>query len=152
VCARLENVDPRIEVIDGNAFAGNAAAGEGELARAEVALVGYSVTHGLPERAPRLRWVHHTQAGISNLHGTDIWASPVLLTSRRGAVATPAIAEYVIAAAYHFGRGLHEAMRQMAVGSCYPPTASRRRPRRLRGASWKAAHHGGSSWSTRRWF
>jgi phosphoglycerate dehydrogenase-like enzyme len=38
------------------------------------------------------------------------------LTSSRGAVAATAIAEYVLAAAAHFARGLHEATRQKAAG------------------------------------
>jgi len=57
-----------------------------------------------------------TQAGVSNLHGTDLWDSPVILTSSRGAVAATGIAEYVIAGAYYFARGLHEATRQKAAG------------------------------------
>ena len=57
---------------------------------------------------------HRTQAGVSNLAGTDLWASQVTLTSSRGAVAATAIAEYALAAAAHFARGLHEAARQKA--------------------------------------
>ena len=33
--------------------------------------------------APRLRWAHHTQAGVSNLHRSDLWSSDVVLTSGR---------------------------------------------------------------------
>ena len=40
----------------------------------------------------------------------------VTLTSSRGAVAAAAIAEYALAAAAHFARGLHEAARQKAAG------------------------------------
>ena len=61
-------------------------------------------------------WAHHTQAGVSNLAGTDLWDSQVTLTSSRGAVAATAIAEYALAAAAYFARGLHEAARQKAAG------------------------------------
>ena len=61
--------------------------------------------------SPRLVWAHHTQAGVWNLAGTDLWGSQVTLTSSRGAVAATAIAEYALAAAAHFARGLHEAAR-----------------------------------------
>lgn len=123
-------VDPRIDVLDGNAaFAaeraelagGSAAAPRGGpstterdalLAHAEVLLVGFPVPQGIARRAPSLRWVHHTQAGVSNLLGSDLWNAPVLLTSSRGAVATTAIAEYAIAGVLSFARGITLAARQ----------------------------------------
>jgi glyoxylate/hydroxypyruvate reductase A len=122
------NVDPRVRVFDAN-FAspgrragsgGPAAPGSGPLtailAQAEVLLVGFPVPEGLAARSPRLVWAHHTQAGVSNLAGTDLWGSELTLTSSRGAVAATAIAEYALAAAAHFARGLHEAARQKAAG------------------------------------
>jgi phosphoglycerate dehydrogenase-like enzyme len=81
-----------------------------------VLLVGYPVPEVLAARAPRLAWAHHTQAGVSNLAGTDLWGSDATLTSSRGAVAATAIAEYVLAAVAHFARGLHEATQQKAAG------------------------------------
>jgi phosphoglycerate dehydrogenase-like enzyme len=124
----VSDVDPRVRVFDANfAVAGRgmgsggaAAPGSGLpatiLAQAEVLLVGYPVPEGLAAAAPRLVWAHHTQAGVSNLAGTDLWRSEVTLTSSRGAVAATAIAEYALAAAAHFARGLHEATRQKADG------------------------------------
>jgi phosphoglycerate dehydrogenase-like enzyme len=112
----LTGVDPRLEVLDGNALAQDIDGGKPLLERADVILLGYPVPDGIVERAPQLRWVQHTQAGVSNLHGTDLWDSPVTLTSSRGAVAATGIAEYVIAGAYHFARGLGEATRQKAAG------------------------------------
>jgi phosphoglycerate dehydrogenase-like enzyme len=112
----LTDVDPRLEVLDGNALAQDIDGGEPLLEEAEIVLLGYPVPHGIIERAPHLRWVQHTQAGVSNLHGTDLWDSQVMLTSSRGAVAATGIAEYVIAGAYYFARGLHEATRQKAAG------------------------------------
>lgn len=102
----VAEVDPRVRLLEG----------EAGLGEAEVLLVGYPVAPDLAARAPRLAWVHHTQAGVSNLHGTDLWRSEVTLTSSRGSVAPTGIAEYVLAAAFHFLRGLHEAGRQKAAG------------------------------------
>ena len=123
----VSGVDPRVRVFDANFAAsghrprpGGAAASGSDLAdilaQAEVLLVGYPVPEGLAAMSPRLVWAHHTQAGVSNLAGTDLWDSEVTLTSSRGAVAATAIAEYALAAAAHFARGLHEGARQKAAG------------------------------------
>ena len=123
----VTDVDPRVRVFDANfaapghrAGSGVPAAGSGLLAailaQAEVLLVGYPVPEDLAARSPRLVWAHHTQAGVSNLAGTDLWGSDVILTSSRGAVAATAIAEYALAAAAYFARGLHDAARQKAAG------------------------------------
>lgn len=112
----IADVDPRVEVVDGNGLAHGVDSGERMLESADVILVGYPVPEGIAQRAPRLRWVQHTQAGVSNLHGTDLWDSSVILTSSRGAVAAMGIAEYVMAGVCHFARGLDEALRQKAVG------------------------------------
>ena len=128
----VSDVDARVRVFDASFAAPGRRAGPGGpaapgasgarsdwrtvLARAEVLLVGYPVPQGLAARSPRLVWAHHTQAGVSNLAGTDLWDSAVTLTSSRGAVAATAIAEYALAAAAHFARGLHEAARQKAAG------------------------------------
>lgn len=125
--------DPRVVVVDGNAaFAAEIAGTDsvgipgpvGEpgpesrrlLADAEVLVLGYPVPRSLIRYAPRLRWVHHTQAGASNLRGTDLWSSPVALTSSRGAVSARGIAEYAVAAAMFVARGLDEATRQKSAG------------------------------------
>jgi phosphoglycerate dehydrogenase-like enzyme len=69
-----------------------------------VLLVGYPVPEDLAARSPRLAWAHRTQAGVSNLAGTDLWGSKVTLTSSRGAVAATAIAEYALVQAVTTGR------------------------------------------------
>jgi phosphoglycerate dehydrogenase-like enzyme len=123
----VSDVDPRVRVFDANFAAPGRRAGSGGpaapgadlatiLAQAEVLLVGYPVPDDLAALSPRLVWAHHTQAGVSNLAGSDLWRSEVTLTSSRGAVAATAIAEYALAAAAHFARGLHEATRQKAAG------------------------------------
>jgi phosphoglycerate dehydrogenase-like enzyme len=124
----VSDVDPRVRAFDANfAAPGQSAGADGSaapgsdplatiLAQAEVLLVGFPVPEGLAARSPRLAWAHHTQAGVSNLAGTDLWGSEVTLTSSRGVVAATAIAEYALAAAAHFARSLHEATRQQAAG------------------------------------
>ena len=128
----VSDVDPRVRVFDANFaapgrragadVAGRDDPGPGSdalgtiLSQAEVLLVGYPVPAVLAALAPRLAWAHHTQAGVSNLVGTDLWRSAATLTSSRGVVAATAIAEYALAAAAHFARGLHEAARQKAAG------------------------------------
>lgn len=107
-------VDPRVRVIDANRAAGPEV--DAALAVADVLLVGFPVPPLDVGKAPNLVWVHHTQAGVSNLHDTDLWASGVTLTSSRGVMATGTIAEYVVAAAAFFARGLHEGMRQKHAG------------------------------------
>jgi D-2-hydroxyacid dehydrogenase (NADP+) len=106
--------DPRIRVIDANKADQeefDAALGEGD-----ILLFGYPVPSVVVGKAPHLVWAHHTQAGVSNLHGTDLWNSSVTLTSSRGVMAAGPIAEYVVAAAAFFARGLHEGMRQKQAG------------------------------------
>jgi phosphoglycerate dehydrogenase-like enzyme len=78
------------------------------LAEAEVVVMSFPVLPVVAARAPRLRWLHHTQAGVSNLWGSDVWTSDLVLTSGRGVVGTGPIAEYVIAGAMFFARGLHQ--------------------------------------------
>lgn len=107
-------VDPRIRVIDANASDAETLAAA--LGVADVFLVGYPVPAVVVAKAPRLTWAHHTQAGVSNLHSSDLWTSSVSLTSSRGVVAASAIAEFVLAAAAFFARGLHEGMRQKHAG------------------------------------
>ena len=153
----VSDVDPRVRVFDANFAAQGRRAGPGGsvaadpgllddmLAQAEVLLVGYPVPGGLAACCPRLAWAHHTQAGVSNLAGTDLWASAVTLTSSRGAMAATAIAEYALAAAAHFARGLHEATRRRPPGSS-PARAMRCSP--CAGRRWGSSALAASA---RRW-
>jgi phosphoglycerate dehydrogenase-like enzyme len=130
----VTDVDPRIDALDGNRVLSAELAEQGQragpvpadspskrerdrmLAGADVLLVGYPVPLRLADRATALRWVHHTQAGVSNLVRSDLWTSTVPLTSSRGAVAVNAIAEYIMAGVFHFARGLHAATRTPPEG------------------------------------
>jgi D-2-hydroxyacid dehydrogenase (NADP+) len=86
------------------------------LADADVVVVGAPVPARIAEFAPRLRWAHHTQAGVSNLHSSDLWTAPIRLTSSRGTVAPTAIAEYAIGGVFHFARGMYDGTRQKYAG------------------------------------
>jgi phosphoglycerate dehydrogenase-like enzyme len=122
-----------VDVVDGNAAFASEVYAEDSLGRppavevspaerdrllgdAEVLVVGYPVPRSLAGRAPRLRWAHHTQAGVSNLYRSDLWSSDVMLTSGRGVVSARAIAEYAVAAVMFAARGLDEANRQKRDG------------------------------------
>ena len=123
----VTDVDRRVRALDANGAVVDSRYGlpgqtltpgqvDDVLAVADVLLVGYPVPGGLAGRAPQLAWAHHTQAGVSNLVGSDLWTSPVTLTTSRGAVGATAIAEYVMAAASYFARGLQEGARQKRDG------------------------------------
>lgn len=117
----VAQVDQRVRVLDGNdAYLAELCRQAGSeqpsqrgagalLAQADVLLMGYPVLRSVVSRAPRLHWAHHTQAGVSNLWASDLWDSPVLLTSTRANVSATAIAEFAIAGALYFARGLFDA-------------------------------------------
>jgi phosphoglycerate dehydrogenase-like enzyme len=119
-------LEPRIRLIDGNdtfdAFNQSLRGGDKDataakrrdldalLAQAEVLCLSIPVLREIAGASPRLRWLHHTQAGVSNLWASDIWqAESVQLTSGRGHVRPTAMAEYVLAGALTFARGIHDA-------------------------------------------
>ncbi len=82
------------------------------LAEADVVLGGFPLLVDLVVRAPRLRWVHQTPAGASNLHRCDLWASDIPVSTSRGLGNTLAIAEFVVGSFLHFARGLDHAALQ----------------------------------------
>lgn len=83
---------------------------------AEIILGGWPYPLDLRARSPRLRWFHQRPAGASNLLRGDIWGSDVTVTTARGLGNTLPIAEYVIATALHFAKGLSNAERERARG------------------------------------
>jgi len=108
----LDEFGDQIEILDADR---GSAEVDAFLARAEVALLG-SVPHIVAARAPRLRWVHHPHAGVSNFLRSDLWTSDILLTSTRGDVGATAIAEYAIAGVFFFARGLDTAVEEKHAG------------------------------------
>ncbi len=91
------------------------------LATADVILTGFPVPVDLRARSPRLRWVHQTPAGASNLRRCDLWGSDVPVTTSRGLNNTLAIAEYVIASFLYFARDLHRADHDRQRGALHRP-------------------------------
>ncbi len=79
------------------------------LAEAEVILGGWPFPLDLRARAPQLKWLHQRQAGASNLLGSDLWGSDVVVTTSRGAANPLPIAEYAVAGILHFAMGLNRA-------------------------------------------
>lgn len=85
------------------------------LADAEIVLIGFPPLLDLRARTPRLRWVHQTPAGASNLLRSDLWGSDVAVTTSRGQDDTRRpYAEYVLGSLLHFARGLSRAYRDQA--------------------------------------
>ncbi len=150
----IEALDPRLRVLDGGAAylselrekgihsrrqlpEGTRPASKAErdrlLQSAEVVVMSHPVLPDLRARAPQLRWLHHVQAGVSNLWGTDIWDSDVTLTTARGAVGTTSIAEFIMAGVLYFARGLHDSAAAKAQGQLDRTTRQRMVP--VRGAT-----------------
>jgi D-2-hydroxyacid dehydrogenase (NADP+) len=80
------------------------------LCRADIIIAGFPFPLDLCARSPRLKWMHQTPAGASNLRRGDLWDSEVIVTTSRGYGETTAIAEYTIAGFLHFGKGFDRAI------------------------------------------
>ena len=138
VLARIAAVDPRVKVVDARGwFDGEIAETwprwtaqrylgrrvspppattrqqrDQVLATAQVILAGFPFPLDLRARAPRMRWLHQTPAGASNLTRGDLWGSDVLVTTSRGQEDTRRpYAEYVLGSLLHFARGFAHAYR-----------------------------------------
>ncbi len=139
--ARIEAVDPRIRLADaGGWFDGEIqetwtdfavarylmpnAKGAGTreerdrlLGEAEVIVGGWPFPRDLRARAARLKWFHQRQAGASNLLGSDLWGSNVVVTTSRGAANPLPIAEYAIAGILYFAMGFNRAAIDREAGA-----------------------------------
>ncbi len=165
VCAPLMGRDltpvrallPSIRLIDGNdvfdAFNQSLRQGDKDataakrreldalLVQADVLCLSIPVLREVVTQAPKMRWLHHTQAGVSNLWASDVWAAAdVVLTSGRGHVRPTAMAEYAIAGALDFARGLHDAYTDKPNGRL---DRSHYQPIRIEGATMGVIGLGG---------
>ncbi|MCZ6889805.1 MAG: NAD(P)-dependent oxidoreductase [Gammaproteobacteria bacterium] len=77
------------------------------LREAHVILLGLPYPIRLYSRTRDLQWVHHPNAGTSNLWESDFWGASVPVTSSRGSNYALPIAESVVAGALMLARGLH---------------------------------------------
>ena len=84
------------------------------LAAADIICLRFPFPLDLRSRAPRLKWLHQTPAGASNLRRGDIWGSDVLVTTSRGLNNAPPIAEYVLATIFMFAKSLPHAFHDQA--------------------------------------
>lgn len=106
---QIRAVDPRVRV---TATADRARA-NGMAKDAEV-IVGWLVPESVVERAPRLKWIHATAAGVDTLLFPAVMDGRVTLTSSVG-IHTTVLPEHVMAVVLAFARRLHVAVRnQMA--------------------------------------
>ena len=87
------------------------------LGEAEVIIGGWPFPLDMRARAPRLKWFHQRQAGASNLLGSDLWGSDVVVTTSRGAANSLPIAEYAVAGMLHFAMGFHRATTDRDAGA-----------------------------------
>jgi D-2-hydroxyacid dehydrogenase (NADP+) len=86
------------------------------LATAEVICIRFPFPLDLSARAPRLRWLHQTAAGASNLRLGDLWGRPITVTTSRGYNNVLPIAEYILATMLLFAKSLPQGFRDQARG------------------------------------
>ena len=79
------------------------------LAEAEVICIRFPFPLDLRARTPRLKWLHQTPAGASNLRMGDMWGSNVIVTTSRGLNNPLPIAEYVLSTIFLFAKSLPQA-------------------------------------------
>jgi phosphoglycerate dehydrogenase-like enzyme len=84
------------------------------LAQADVICIRFPFPLDLCARAPRLKWLHQTAAGASNLRIGDLWGSPITVTTSRGYNNVLPIAEYILATILLFAKSLPQAFHDQA--------------------------------------
>jgi phosphoglycerate dehydrogenase-like enzyme len=97
---------------------------------AEVIIGGWPFPLDMRARAPRLKWFHQRQAGASNLLGSDLWGSDVVVTTSRGVANSLPIAEYASAGIWRrrdWNRNRQALRRARHAGRRHPPSAAARR-------------------------
>lgn len=90
---------------------------EAFLRQTDVICVNFPFPTALVSRAPRLKWLHQTPAGASNLRVSDIWGSSVLVTTSRGYGSPTAHAEWVLATMLMFSKSMLQVMNDKQKGS-----------------------------------
>ena len=80
------------------------------LAEVEVICIRFPFPLDLRARTPRLKWLHQTPAGASNLRMGDMWGSEVVVTTSRGLNNPLPIAEYVLSTIFLFAKSLPQAL------------------------------------------
>lgn len=107
----IEQAAPGVKVSDASTLAFNELRGDKSrseefdalLAETEV-IYGLILPPGIVERAPKLKWLQTTSAGVDRLTQTDVWHSDVIITNASGIHATP-IGEFVLGTMLMFAKG-----------------------------------------------
>jgi phosphoglycerate dehydrogenase-like enzyme len=102
ILRRIRSVSPRIRVNDGSVLVFAELRGD-ESKKAELdalladteVIFGFVPPKNVMARAPKLKWMQATSAGVDRHQGTEIWKSNVILTGVSGIHATP-ISEFVL--------------------------------------------------------
>ncbi len=106
---QIRSIDPRVRV---TATADRTRANG--MARDAEVIVGWLIPESVIERAPKLKWIHATAAGVDTLLFPQVLDGRVTLTSSVG-IHTTVLPEHVMALVLAFARRLHVAVRnQMA--------------------------------------
>ncbi len=71
------------------------------------------------KRAPRVRWIHSSSAGLDTVLSPGVVASPAVLTNARG-VYSDALGEFAVAGMLFFAKGLRRMLRSQADGRWDP--------------------------------
>ncbi len=102
ILRRIRSVSPRIKVTDASTIVFAELRGDNShkkeldalLAETDI-LFGFVPPKNVISRAPKLKWMQVTSAGVDRHQGTEIWQSKVILTGVSGIHATP-ISEFVL--------------------------------------------------------
>lgn len=102
--AQLRSVDPRVRVVSATDLARAI-----ELAPQAEIMVGWNVPREAVQRAPKLRWIHSTAAGVDQLLHPEVLEREIVITSSSG-IHQPLV-EHVFAMVLALTRRLHIAIR-----------------------------------------
>lgn len=86
------------------------------LAEAEVVCIGFPFPTRLVSRAPKLKLVQQTPAGVSNLTHGDLWGTSVPVCSGRGVASPGPIAEWALAMTFALCKEIPRNFAQRAAG------------------------------------
>ncbi|MDE3076139.1 MAG: D-2-hydroxyacid dehydrogenase [Chloroflexota bacterium] len=113
----IQAVDPRIELKrEGER---DAAAYARRLEQAEV-FFGMRVAPDLPQRAPKLRWLASTLAGVDALAGTGLLEQPFAVTTMKG-IHRVSMGEHIMSVMLMWVRGMPRFLQAQREGRWLPP-------------------------------
>lgn len=129
ILKRIRSVSPKIKVTDASTLVFTELRGDDAkkdeldalLAKTDV-LYGFVPPKNVLSRAPRLKWMQATSAGVDRHQDTEIWRSKVVLTGVSGIHATP-IGEFVMGLILMFAKDMPKSfqMKQKREWQRYMP-------------------------------